>query len=226
LYTLATIAGHFVEQQKPDEVEKYASEALEGSRKILNDKHQVRTAALSCLSEVYSRRADLKRPETLTKLESVLSEAVELARFRYGPNHGYTAAGDVSLGILLILMGRYSEAEPNYREALEYWVKHMPDDPRHALTELHLGVCLLARKEFDEARSRLISAYNRLKPRNTSPIPADTTDLGWIVEQITQLRDESGKPLIDVSLMKLQGDLALQAIALDLQFPAKPLAPP
>ena len=93
------------------------------------------------------------------------------------------------------------------------------------MAEMRLGVCLLAERYYDKAKSRLILAYNGLKPHGKSVIPANTSDLGWIIEQVRQLRDKSGSPLKDASLTKLQGDPAIQAIIFDLEFPANPFAP-
>ena len=219
LHTLVVIAEHYIYQRKMEEVEKYAGEALEGSRTVLNDKHQVRAVASGFLAKVYSSRGDLK------KLEPVLIESVEVARVRWGPDNGLTAGGDATAGLLLIFVGKYSKAEEYCREEVEFRIKHEPNDPKRFWAELHLGISLLGQKKFSEARSRLLSAYNGLKPPGKGNLPTDTSDLGWIVEQIIQLRDESDKPLHDATLAKLRGDPYLQSIIFDLQFPADPFSP-
>ena len=130
-----------------------------------------------------------------------------------------------TLGQVLIAQGEYSRAEPYCREAMAFLKKNSPDRQDRFLAELRLGVCLLAQKKYSEARSRLLSAYNGLKPREQSPLPTTMSDLGWIIEQLIQLRDESGQLINDVSLAKLRGDPALQSILFDLKFPADPFAP-
>jgi serine/threonine protein kinase len=220
LYTLVAIAAHYIEHNKLDEVEKYAREALEGSRSVLNDKHQTRMYALGFLANVYGGQRDSK------KLEPVLIETVQLARFRWGPDNEFTAGGDTTAGLFLISLGKYSEAEGYCREEAEFRIRHNPDRKDRFGAELRLGISLLAQKKVGEARSRLLSAYNGLRPSEKIALPADTSDLGQIVEQILQLHDEAGKPWQDASLARLRGDPLFQGIIVGLQFPADPFVDP
>ena len=119
----------------------------------------------------------------------------------------------------------YSHAEPYFRDSFTFWVNNHPDREDRFLNELRLGVCLLAQRNYTEAKSRLISAYNGLKPREKSAIAANTADLGQVIARITQLREKAGQLINDASLAKLRGDPALQAIVFDLEFPADPFAP-
>ena len=219
LYTLAVFAEYYMYQGKLDEVERYAGEALEGARTMLNDKHQIRAAALAFLANVYGGRADLN------KLEPVLIESVEIARFRWGTDNSTIAQGDGAVALLLIYKGEYARAEPYCREQLAFRIKDHPGRGDRFWSELHLGIALLGQKRFAEAEPHLRSAHNGLKPRAKSDTPADNADLGWIIEQIKRLRDESGNLFREASLAKLRGDPALQAIVFDLQFPADPFAP-
>ena len=134
-------------------VEKYAAEALEGSRSVLNDKHQVRAVALGFLGTVYSVRADLK------KLEPVLIESVELSRFRWGNGNNVTAGGNASLGLLFILQGEYRKAEPYCRAALAYSIENTPESRDRFLLEVRVGVCLLAQRRFAESTANFLTAY-------------------------------------------------------------------
>ncbi len=220
LYTMVLLAAHYLQERKMDEVEKYAAEALEGARGALDDKHETRQAALACLSSVYSSRGDMK------KLEPMLVESVEITRSRWGAYNGLTAGGNGALGLLFIKKAEYSRAEQPFGEVLAYWNKVNPDDPKRFWAELHLGIVLLAQKKYDEARPRLIAAYNGLKPPEKSDFPANTSDLFRIIEPILQLRDASGQPSNDACLKKLRDDPALQAIVFDLQFPDDPFAQP
>ncbi len=151
---------------------------------------------------------------------------MDLSRFRWGPDSDVTAGGDWTLSILFLHNSEYSRAIPPCREALEFQIKHNPGSPRRFWLELRLGVSLLAQKDFSEAEPRLIAGYNGLKPHAHKTIPAGTPELGWVIEQVVQLCDDSGRPLQDVCLVKLRGDPTLQTIAFDLQFPANPFAGP
>lgn len=220
LYTIATLAEHYVHSGNFDEVERYAVEALEGARTILNDKHQVRAAALGFLSTVYGTRADLK------KLEPVLIESLELSRYRWGPDAEVTVRGDSTVCLLLLYLGRYAEAEPYCREALAFRSKNSPESQERFWLELRLGISALGQGKYDEARPHMLIAYNGMKPREKGRLPADMSDLGWLIEQILRLRNESGKLLHDAALAKLRSDPTLQSIVFDLQFPIRPFAPP
>ena len=128
--------------------------------------------------------------------------------------------------MLFLLKSEYIRAEPYCREALAFRAKDNPESLDRFWLELRLGVSLIAQRKYTEAQSRLLTAYNGIKPHEKVALPANTSDLGWIVEQISQLRDEAGRPLPDVSLAKLRGDPALQAIVFDLQFPVDPFTGP
>ena len=177
LYTLAIIADHYMNQGKIDEVEKYAGEALEGPCRPQRQASSESSRPRFSLNR-YGSQADSK------KLEPVLIESVELARYRWDPDSEVTAGGNGTLGMLFFLKSEYIRAEPYCREALAFRTKDNPESQDRFWLELRLGVSLLAQKKYSEAQSRLLTAYNGIRPHEKAALAANTSDLGWIVEQI------------------------------------------
>jgi tetratricopeptide (TPR) repeat protein len=219
LLTMVSLALLYLGQKESDKSEPLFIEAVEGCRAALDRNHETAAGALAGLAVVYSMKPDLK------KLGPVLIEARDITCARYGPHDQLTAEANQSVGTFFLVQQDYSQAEPYFRDSFTFWVNNAPDRKERFLNELRLGVCLLAQTNYTEAKTRLISAYNGLKPREKRAIPTNTTDPVWIIEQITQLRDEAGQLINDASLAKLRGDPTLQGILFDLKFPADPFAP-
>ncbi len=221
LLTMFRLAMFYLGKKEPDKSEPLFIEAVEGCRAALDQNHQIAEGALAGLTAVYS----MKPKPDLKKLGPVLIEARDITCARYGPDNQLAAGADQAVGMFFLSQQDYSQAEPYFREELAFRVKESPDQAARFLTELRLGVCLLAQRKYAEAKSRLISAYNGMKPREKSAIPANTSDLGCVIEQLRQLRDKAGQLINDLPLRKLRGDPALQDIIFDINFPADPFAP-
>ncbi len=181
---------------------------------------------LAGLAVVYSMKPDLK------KLGPVLIEARDITRARYGNGEELTwLAGNQTVGSYFINLPDYSQAErPPMRDCVNYWVTYNPGHEKRFVNELRLAVCLFGQKKFTETKGRLITAYNGLKPRDKPAIPTNTTDLGWIIEQVFLLRRQGPVVLANESaLIRLQGDPLLRSLyyelKYDLKFPADPFAP-
>ncbi len=227
LFTLVLLAEHYMNQRRMDEVEEYAGEALEGARTALNDKHQVRAAALGFLAVVYSTRADLKKPESMKKLGTVLIESVELARFRWGIDSDVTARGNQTVGMFFFVQQEYAKAEPYFHECLDYLIKTNPGHWTRFFNELQYGVCFLSQRNYTESKSHLLIGYNGMRTDREDTPPLETADLGWLIEKVSQLRDPKGQRLTGTTTLSvLHKDPALQAIIFDLQFPGDVFAPP
>jgi hypothetical protein len=131
----------------------------------------------------------------LNEAEKYLIESVEMARSRMGLDSGVTAAGNFNAGMLLMVEGKYARAEPYLRDCVTYWAKNHPERQDRWFSELRLGICLLAQKQNAEAFSRLLSFYKAMKPAGKGESIEGEEDLGSLVEQIIQLRDQNGQPL-------------------------------
>ncbi|HZW30966.1 MAG TPA: serine/threonine-protein kinase, partial [Isosphaeraceae bacterium] len=206
-----------------DQAEPLLSEALAGGRAALDRNHEVTETALAGLALVYLQKRDL------AQLGRVLVEAAEIERVRSG-RHGLPAAGaNQSAGMFLLNQGEYAKAEPCLRTWWASCVQNGANPEMRSLSELEYGVSLLAQKKYTEARPRLLAAYKAYThskgPVREPTSDLDRADLGWLLEQLTQLRDEKGHSLGETALAILQRDPALQAIVRDLQFPGNPFAP-
>ncbi len=207
-------------QHREDEAETLFLEVLKEGRQSLDRNHGATNAALALLPLIYLRKGDLKTAE------GYLIEAVEITRSRYGPDIEMYAKGTFDAGMLLVIEQEYARGEPYLIECRDYWVRNHPDQADRWWSELRLGICLLAQGKNAEALSQLLLFYNAMGTNGKGGDFKGEKDLRWVVEQITQLRDQQGQPLNDSSLARLRTDPHLQAIILDLQFPADPFVDP
>ena len=175
LLSMVRLAFLYLGQKEPDKSEPLLIEAVEGCRAALDRNHETAAGALAGLANVYADKRDLK------KLGPVLIEAHDITRVRYGPHDQLTAEANQSVGTFFLVQQDYSQAEPYFRDSFTFWVNNHPDREDRFLNELRLGVYLLAQKNYTEAKSRLISAYNGMKPRAESAIAANTADLGQVI---------------------------------------------
>ena len=183
---MVRLAFLYLGQKEPDKSEPLLIEAVEGCRAALDRNHET-AAALAGLANVYADKRNLK------KLGPVLIEARDITCARYGPHDQLTAEANQSVGMFFLAQPDYSHAEPYFRDSFTFWVNNDIDREDRFLNELRLGVCLLAQRNYTEAKSRRISAYNGLKPREKSAIAANAADLDHVIARITRLRDKAGQ---------------------------------
>ena len=179
---MVRLAFLYLGQKEPDKSEPLLIEAVEGCRAALDRNHET-AAALAGLANVYADKRNLK------KLGPVLIEARDITFARYGPHDQLTAEANQSVGMFFLAQRDYSQAEPYFRDSFAFWVKNDPDREDCFLNELRLGVYLLAQRNYTEAKFRLISVYNGMKPCAESAIAANTADLGQVIARITRLHD-------------------------------------
>jgi tetratricopeptide (TPR) repeat protein len=216
IVNLGTLSAN---QGQWDQAESLLSEALAGCRAALDRNHEVTDTALVGLAQVYARKGDM------TQLGRVLVEAAQITRNRWGPDAPLTAAANQSAGMFFLIQRDYAQAEPYLRDWWASCVKNGPDRGGRYLSELQYGLCLLAQKKYPGARPRLLAAYKGMRPGRQPATDLDQAELGWLLEQLTQLRDGDGRPLGEAVLAVLHRDPGVAAIVLDLQFPGNPFAP-
>jgi eukaryotic-like serine/threonine-protein kinase len=216
LGSLYTIGGEL------DKAESLLLEALNGCRKALDRNHEATDAALAGLAAIYSTKKDMNR------LGLTLIEAAEITRYRWGVDSDSSLSANQAAGMFLLVSREFAKAEPYLRDCLKHWDNLDPGHGRgeHSFSEVRLGTCLLAQRKFGEAEPLLLAAYHGLKPRGQNMRPLDQAEVGWLIVQLKNLRDQEGRPLNDVSLRVLRSDPGLQGIVFDRQFPALPFAPP
>jgi tetratricopeptide (TPR) repeat protein len=219
LLTMAKLGFFYVRQGKLTDAEPLLTKALQGCRAALDRNHDTTDLVLVALAEVFSGKGDWQQ------LGPVLIEAADIQAQRWGIENGITKNAYSASAFYLVFRREYPRAEPYFRGCVAFWEKEDTNHPERFLYELWVGVCLLAQKHYDEARSRLLIAYNGMRPDREKAPPLETTDLGWLIEQLTQLRDAKGHPLRETTLSTLHRDPDLEAIVLDLQFPADPFVP-
>jgi eukaryotic-like serine/threonine-protein kinase len=203
-----------------DRAEPLLSEALVGCRTALDRNHETTEAALAGLADVYSRQQNMKR------LGQVLIEATEISRVRWGHDDGRTLAAARATGMFLLAQRDYAESEPYLRESARLFQNADPGQPDRCACELQLGVCLLAQNKCAEAQLPLLTAYNGLAGSKAQNAPAGKARLGWLIDQLSRLRDDHGLPLATPLLALMRIDPAFRVFILDLQFPADPFATP
>ena len=220
LVTMVTLGELYIYQRKLDQAEQLLVEAVEGSRTALDRNSQTIAAALSLLGAVYANKGDLK------KLGPVLIESRDIARFRWGPDHGLTAAGNQAVGLFFRAEKDYARAEPFFRECLAYWVKTSPDNWNRYVNETSLGLCLLNQQKDAEAERLLFSAYQGLKAREKDIGPSGKDYIQSTVDLIVQLYNRSRRLHAEADLRVVRSNPDFQVITMDLKFPADPFARP
>ena len=113
LFTLNALAAELHDQGKFDEAEPLLREALEMSRKILGNRHQITLASINNLGMVLKDKGDLATAELLYR------EALEVQRETLGNRHPGTLCTISNLGVLLQAKGDFASAELLHREGLD-----------------------------------------------------------------------------------------------------------
>jgi eukaryotic-like serine/threonine-protein kinase len=204
-----------------DRAESLLTEALAGCRTALDRNHDATDGALAGLANVYLQMGDMKQ------VARVLMEAAEIKRLRWGPGSEAAITANEAAGGFLLFQREYARAEPYFRDGLAARAKSGPSRRDRFFDELSLGVCLLGQKKYPEAHSHFLIGYNGLRPDRDGTPARDQADLGWLIEQVAELRDGEGRRLINTTMLSiLLRDPELQAVVLDLQFPPDVFAPP
>jgi tetratricopeptide (TPR) repeat protein len=103
------------------------------------------------------------------EVEAVLREVTALAREYSAHDERFARLLVNGLGRFLIEQERFGEAEPQLREGLELYQRHLP--PNHVWTSEArglLGTCLGNLGRFEEAEGLLIQSYEALRAAGDS----------------------------------------------------------
>jgi eukaryotic-like serine/threonine-protein kinase len=186
------------EARWPD-AEAILIEAWKGSRETLDNRHLTRDAILALLAALYSQKKELD------KIEPYLMEAVEITRFRWGPDHGMTASANRAAASFFFVRSQFAKAEPYLRALLQFEAKTNPRNWTRFDTERRLGDCLGRLRNFDEAEQLLLSAYSWMKSREKNLTPEQAEALKDVMNRLIQLYDNWGKPEIADEWRRKQG---------------------
>jgi len=104
------------------------------------------------------------------------------------------AAALASLGQVLLLLEKGSEAEPFLRECLAIREKALPDDWSRRYATSLLGGALLGQGRYAEAEPLVVQGYEGMKAREAK-IPAQAKPhLAEAAERVVRLYEAWGKP--------------------------------
>jgi eukaryotic-like serine/threonine-protein kinase len=93
-----------------------------------------------------------------------------------------------------VSQGKFTDAEPLAREALEMDQKQQPDHWQRFRAESLLGASLAGEKKYAEAEPLLLEGYQGMLARKDRIVVCDWYHLGRAHEWIVQLYQAWGKP--------------------------------
>jgi tetratricopeptide (TPR) repeat protein len=134
------------------------------------------------------------RPAAAVK--GLVSEFLGDARKRLPPGSPPLAGELASLGLSLLQLKAFAEAEPLLRECLAIREKHEPDDWRTGNAQSLLGGALLGQKKYAEAEPLLLKGYEGMKAR-AKAIPrtgGGELRLPEALDRLIELSTATGKP--------------------------------
>jgi eukaryotic-like serine/threonine-protein kinase len=140
--------------------------------------------------------AALEQQGSLAELDRMLSRTVDFMRKRYGPDSAEAALAMAPRVHVLLLEGKFVEAEEPAREALAIREQRSPDDWTIFHTQSMLGASLAGQKRYAEAEPLLLVGYEGLKrwqlagklPAQNEPRTAEAAD------RLARLYAAWGKP--------------------------------
>jgi Tetratricopeptide repeat len=219
LITMVQFGKHNLFQGNYNEAERLLRDALDGCRETLDRNHETTDAALALLSALYQVK---KEP---MKAVALAIEAQEITRRIWGADHALTAAGNLSVGSLLLAQGDTTTAEPYLRESWQHYVKAEAQHRNRFNAESLLAGCLVRQKRYAEAEPLLISAFHGIKAHYKSDPSGTRGQMLLVVEQIAALCRETDRLRNQAAFIEIRADLDFQRILSDLRFPAEPFAP-
>jgi hypothetical protein len=194
-----------VQEALKAKAESLLQEALKECRKALDRNHTTTETVLANLAGFYSLKALAKKNgEYLKQVGEYLIEAAEISRLHHGADDKMTDDANHSVSLFYSLNHHFfgsdgSAAWPYASAHRDYCVRHKPDHIDRYLAEVHLGKCLLLRRDLPEAERSRIQA-----------------ELIKSEDRVIELYQKAGDAE-NVKQWKIN--------RLDLDFPDQPLAP-
>jgi hypothetical protein len=103
-------------------------------------------------------------------------------------------ASVADLALAYISGGKFTDAEPLVREALDFNQKKQPDDWQRYRAESLLGASLAGQKKFSEAEPLLLEGYQGMLARKERIAVPDQYHLDRAHEWLVQLYEAWGRP--------------------------------
>jgi serine/threonine protein kinase/tetratricopeptide (TPR) repeat protein len=187
LTTQANLGINYRDAGRAREGVQLMEEALERAR--------ARPDALAALAFVPPQlAAAFDAAGQFARAEPLYRSALEHDRKQFGPNDPRTAAAMAAAGRNLLMLEKWSDAEPVLRECLAIREKFQPDGwPTFNVRSL-LGGSLLGQKKYAEAEPLLLSGYEGLKAREAQIAAPGRPRLPEAGERLVKLYEAWGQP--------------------------------
>jgi tetratricopeptide (TPR) repeat protein len=184
LNTLANLGVNYRDAGRLAEAIPLLEEAYAASKKH----PRLRWIAASLL-DAYGKDG---RPTAAAK--GLVSEMLADARKRLPPDSPPLAGELARLGLALLQVKAFPEAEPLLCECLAIREKHAPDDWRTCNTQSMLGGALLGQKRYAEAEPLLRKGYEGMKARAKAIPPQGEPRLPEALDRLIALSTATNKP--------------------------------
>jgi eukaryotic-like serine/threonine-protein kinase len=129
-----------------------------------------------------------------SKTADLVGEHLSDARKTLAQDSPQLAAQLASLGLSLLQVKAFIEAERLIRECMAIRAKKEPDDWRTFNTQSLLGGALLGQKKFAEAEPVLLKGYEGMKQRQKSIPPQANTRIPEALDRLIDLYTATNKP--------------------------------
>jgi tetratricopeptide (TPR) repeat protein len=126
--------------------------------------------------------------------ESLARQALAGRRHALGQEHPDRFASEADLALAYISEGKFPDAEPLAREALEFNRKKQPDDWQLFRAASLLGASLSGQKKFAAAEALLLEGYQGMLARKERIAVPDWYHIERSHEWLIQLYQAWGKP--------------------------------
>jgi hypothetical protein len=126
--------------------------------------------------------------------ESYATEVLAGRRHALGSDHPDTMTASEDLALAYLSQGKFTEAEPLAREALEFNRKQQPDNWQRFRAESLLGKSLAGQKKYADAEPLLVDGYQGMLSRKERIAMPDRYHLERAHEWVVQLHRAWKKP--------------------------------
>jgi hypothetical protein len=130
--------------------------------------------------------AAYKHSGQLSMAGQLFKDTVEKMKVKLGAEHLHTLATMSSLGSVLLLEKKWTEAESVLRDCLAACQKQIPDNWRTFNTQALLGGALLGQEKYADAEPLLLAGYAGIKAREQT-IPQNFATRSRIPESLDRL---------------------------------------
>ncbi len=140
--------------------------------------------------------AALEQQGSLAEIDGMLSRSVDFMRARFGPESSEVAFACAPRVHVLLLEGRFAEAEKPARECLAIREKLRPDNWSTFHTRSMLGAALTGQRKFTEAEPLLLAGYEGLKRCESEGTLPDENEarIPEAVERLVRFYTDWGRP--------------------------------